>query len=99
MFGLGILMTFVGMLGAAGLDGRFTRYPSLRTISVLVMLVGAVIYHGVFYSWSFRRARVPEAVPRNSPSTFWLRLVTTILWLGVLPLVCLWVYHQLSEQH
>jgi len=86
-----MLLAFVGIAGLILLD----LHGILKIIVVLCLIVGYLVNTGAFFVHTWDRNRAIQRMHQAPNASFWLRVLTIVLWLGVLPFACLWVYHRL----
>jgi len=65
----------------------------LRTIAACGLLFGWLTGHAMLFVRRWDRNPGIRAIHRNRDGLLWLRITAVVLWVGVLPLACLWVYH------
>jgi hypothetical protein len=87
----GLLLGFVGVGGLVflGLHGIS------RLILVLSMMIGFVMSQYAFFALARNRSRALHRIQQSSDAKLWMGIATIFLWLLVLPLVVLWVYHKI----
>jgi hypothetical protein len=64
----------------------------LRTVALPASFFGWLVGSAGFFAKVWDRHRGIRFIHRNPDVVFWLRIAAVILFLGVLPLVCLWSY-------
>jgi len=94
LFEFGILLAAAGLIF---LILRTTNHPILRAIAVSSLLIGLVLSHVARYVPLVDRSAHVQRVRQNATWFFWARVLTVVLWLGVIPLVFLWVYDRLQR--
>jgi hypothetical protein len=91
-FAVGILLAFVG-LGAI----PFPNLPGiLRIAAGCCLVLGVLLYKGAFIARAWDRAPIGN-LRKTRQGSQWLRIVALILWIGILPLVWLWVYDHIHR--
>jgi hypothetical protein len=97
LFVAGGLLFFIGLVAVIALDPRATHYPVLRAVLAFFMVVGFILMVFGNFVLIYDRGIFAQRVIRSPAGFFWMRIFAVILWLGVLPFVCLWVYGQLHH--
>ena len=97
LFAAGGLLFFIGLVVVIVLDPQTTHYPVLRAVLALFMVVGFILLITGNFVLLYDRNIFTQRIIRSPAGFFWMCVVTMVLWLGVLPFVCLWVYHQLHH--
>ena len=92
-FAAGILLAFVGLGGIVFLN----LHGILRIITGFCLVIGVVVHNVAFFVGVWDRNPVIRKVTQSPDGVLWLRIVATLLWLGVLPFACLWVYHRVHQ--
>lgn len=103
-FAIGTLVGFLGLLGVIFFDGLKETWkvylPSFaRTFLATCLVVGFLVHNVSFFMLRSARNRVVRTAAQSPNTFFWMRLVAVILWLGVLPFACLWVYDYIKHPH
>ncbi len=90
----GLLLVVCAFIG----NSFLSETQSFLGIVVLVcVFAGYLLFRGSLTEDQLRYSRTIEAMRPNPEGAYWLRIAAVVLFLGVLPIVCLWVYH--SIQH
>jgi hypothetical protein len=91
-FAIGILLAFVG-LGAMA----FPNLPGiLRIAAGCCLVLGALLYKGAFVARAWDGGPIGSLL-KTPQGSQWLQIVALILWIGILPLVWLWVYDHIHR--
>jgi hypothetical protein len=97
MFAVAGLLFFIGLVAVIVLDPQTTHYPVLRAVLALFMVVGFILMITGNFVLLYDRNIFTQRIIRSPAGFFWMRIFAVILWLGVLPFACLWVYHYLQR--
>jgi hypothetical protein len=91
-FAVGILLAFVGLgaLAFPNLSGF------LRIAAGTCLVFGVLLYKGAFFARVWDRGLI-GSLQKTPQGSLWLRIVAVILWIGILPLVWLWVYDRIHR--
>jgi hypothetical protein len=84
----GTLLLFLGIGGLAFLD----FHGNVRIVAGFCLVVGAILNIGSFFVRVWDQNRVIRSVKQNAAGVLWLRILVVALWIGILPLACLWTY-------
>jgi len=89
-FYVGLLLAFLGLVALV-----FPNLPGfLRVAAGCCLVVGFLLYKGAF----FVLHSGPIGILRKTPQgAVWLRTVALILWIGILPILWLWVYDRIHR--
>ena len=93
VFAVAGLSYVVGLAGSLVLD----HYPVLHALFALFAVAGFIVFHAAFFVLHYDRSIVTHRIVRSEAGLFWMRIFAVLLWLGVLPFVCLWVYDRLHH--
>lgn len=101
-FAIGTFVGFFGLLGVVVFDMLRDAWKvhlpgSLRTFLAICLVLGYLVHIAAFLALRNQTTGVVAAVENSQVGRFWIRLLVILLWLGVLPLACLWVYDQLHR--
>jgi len=91
------LLSFIGLVAVIVLDPQTTHYPVLRAVLALLMIVGFILMITGNFVLLYDRGIFAQKIIRSPAGLLWMRIFAVILWLGVLPLVCFWVYDYLRH--
>jgi hypothetical protein len=97
LFAAGGLLFFIGLVAVMVLDPQATHYPVLRAVLALFMVVGFILMFTGNSVLLYDRNIFIQRITRSPVGFFWMRILVVILWLGVLPFVCLWVYDRVHH--
>lgn len=75
----------------------FNIHGRIHTVLIGVVLAGVVVLRVSYPTHLWDRNRWIRSVNASSDGAFWLWIVAIVLFLGVLPLVCLWAYHAIQH--
>jgi len=84
----GTLLLFLDLGGLAFLD----LHGILRIIAGFCLVLGYLLNTGAFFARVWDKNRAIRRVKQNADGVLWLRILAVALWIGILPLVCLWAY-------
>ena len=93
VFAAGILLTVLGLGGLV----LFDLHGLLRIIAGFFLVFGFLLYNVAYFVNALNTSRARRRVMQNPDAVLWLRILAVILWLGVLPFACLWVYHHVHR--
>jgi hypothetical protein len=91
---------FGGLVSMVWLDHhpKSVAYPrSSKNCCPSCFFFGWLVGSAGFFAKVWDRHRGIRFIRRNPDVVFWLRIAAVILFLGVLPLVCLWAYHSTQK--
>jgi len=84
----GTLLLFLGLGGLAFLD----LHGNLRIIASFSLALGSLVNTCAFFVHVWDKNRAIRRVKQNPDGVLWLRILVVVLWIGILPLACLWAY-------
>lgn len=89
--GFGLLV--LGLLGIAILHFSSAQHTALFVAATCCWIIGLLTFRIALYvNWA-NQSRALERVRNSADGVLWLRIAATALWLCILPIVLLWVYH------
>jgi hypothetical protein len=99
-FAIGGIVSLCGLVSIFWLDDHSNSsrvHVILRTVAAACFLFGWLAFHAGFFMRRWVRNPGIRAIYQNPDGVFWLRIAAVVLFLGVLPLVCLWAYHSIRH--
>jgi hypothetical protein len=96
VFFVGTLMALVGLVAIVFMDVvGLHGVPRIAVVSFF--FVGMVLHTGTFFVSTWDRNGFIRSATGSPTGMFWLRILAIFLWLGILPLIFLWLYHYLHR--
>jgi len=97
---IGAIVFFGGLVSMFWLDDHPNSsriHVILRTFAAACFVLGWVAFHAGFFIRRWDLNPGIRAIHQNPDGVFWMRIAAVVLFLGVLPLVCLWAYHSVHH--
>lgn len=101
-FVTGSFLGFLGLLGVVVFDmlrdaWKVNLPGGLRTFLATCLVVGFLVHIAAFLAPRNQTTSAVAAIENSRMGRFWILPLVILLWLGVLPFACLWVYDQVHR--
>lgn len=88
VFLVGTILALLSLGPLAFLD----LHGILRIIAACCLILGWLMHTCAFFADTWDGNSLIRRIKRRRGGLRWLRIVTAILWIGILPIACLWAY-------